>query len=979
MNPETQFSEIVGLIRQARANAYKAVNKELINCYWKVGEYICQRTATSNWGDKAINDLAKFIGKSHPDLKGYDRRGLYRMKQFYDTYKNSLFVTPVVTQLQNIDNQMINLQALTDIRDCILCKISWTHHLIILSRTRTEEEREFYIHLCVKENYSKRELDRQISSGVFERAMLGHQKLPQQVKELNKTQAATFRGMSRPVGSCAAAPPEMNSIPPLLKCRMHGLEARTIFTGISKKFTVKLFFTQTPKLLFFAFAFLTLSLADTDADAQCSYFTRIVSGCSSTHALGIKSDGTLWAWGDNMFGELGDGSANESNAPEQIGTRTNWVDIATGAYFSLGITSDGKLWAWGINGVGQLGDGTANPSLVPEQIIGPDSNWIAVAACESHSFGITADGKLWAWGYGVLGDPSGNSSDVPIQIGTDTDWATISTGNYHTLALKKNGALWAWGINAQGELGDGSNNGSIVYTPEHIGTATNWIKIAAGYSHSLGITADGKLWAWGENNEGELGDGTTVDGTSGPEQIGTATNWVAISGGNTHSLGITADGKLWAWGQNNEGELGDGTNTDTLRPEQIATAANWKEIVAGSETSFGLTGAGISWSWGVNDVGQLGDGTIIRNIIPATIGVPVYTGLAATGSSNTLYQQTLSNYATDCANLIATVAQSGSTPVSGITTAMLWIDGSVQVNANGKPYLQRHYQITPAANASTATATITLYFSQADFTAYNADPVVAGGGYPLLPVDSADVQGYKANLNFTKISGVSGDGSGAPGSYSGTATIITPTSVGYQNGRWEVSFSTAGFSGFFAGSGSGTLPLTWIAVTGMLDDQGHATIDWKVQEHNVVSYSVEKSVGSGSFVPLGTVAGKGDGLNSYQFKETETLAGTAFYRIRQTDFDGKLSYSIVMKLDATSDAGSLSLFPNPGSDHLFIDGLQGNEMYRAVVTDLLGHVILQKEISSGQNEIFMDALSRGAYLIKIMGNGMVTTLKFVKR
>jgi len=180
---ENQFLEVVGLIKQARTNAYQSVNAELINCYWQVGEYISQRIANASWGDKSIHELAKFIENGHPDLKGYNRVGLYRMKQFYDTYKNSSIVSPLARQLQSNENQPNEIvspleRQLANIHDTILTQIGWTHHLIILSRTRTEEEREFYIRLCIRERYSKRELDRQISSGIFERVMLGNQKLP---------------------------------------------------------------------------------------------------------------------------------------------------------------------------------------------------------------------------------------------------------------------------------------------------------------------------------------------------------------------------------------------------------------------------------------------------------------------------------------------------------------------------------------------------------------------------------------------------------------------------------------------------------------------------------------------------------------------------------------------------------------------------------------------------------------------------------
>lgn len=201
MKQEKQFAEVVLLIKQARANAYKAVNTELINCYWQVGEYISKRIALAIWGDKAIDELANFIESRHPDLKGYNRSGLYRMKQFYETYvNNASIVAPVVRQIQYVDNHSNKFVSpvatplqTTSIRDSILTKISWTNHLIIFSRARTAEEREFYIRLCIQENYGKRELDRQISSGVFERVMLGNQQLPSKVKDVGSDILGAFK------------------------------------------------------------------------------------------------------------------------------------------------------------------------------------------------------------------------------------------------------------------------------------------------------------------------------------------------------------------------------------------------------------------------------------------------------------------------------------------------------------------------------------------------------------------------------------------------------------------------------------------------------------------------------------------------------------------------------------------------------------------------------------------------------------------
>ena len=155
MNAEltpTQFDEIISIIEKAKARAIKAVNAELIQMYWNVGEYLSDLCANSNFGDKIMDEVAAYIAQSNQNLKGFNRRGLYRMRQFYETYKDDEFVTPLVTQ------------------------ISWTNHLLIMSGSKSAEERHFYMALCAREHYSKRELERQIDSAYFERYMLSSQK-----------------------------------------------------------------------------------------------------------------------------------------------------------------------------------------------------------------------------------------------------------------------------------------------------------------------------------------------------------------------------------------------------------------------------------------------------------------------------------------------------------------------------------------------------------------------------------------------------------------------------------------------------------------------------------------------------------------------------------------------------------------------------------------------------------------------------------
>jgi predicted nuclease of restriction endonuclease-like (RecB) superfamily len=172
------FSNLVQLIKIAHNRAIAAVNSELVNLYWQVGQYISLRLEKATWGDGTVKELAQYIQKHHPEIKGFDKNNIYRMCRFYQTYSNLLFVAPAVLQIQQADNESdkivaplvrqlpdtpSDLMSLSDIRDTILSKISWSHHLIIVGRCKTAEEREFYIRLCIREHYSKRELDRQIS------------------------------------------------------------------------------------------------------------------------------------------------------------------------------------------------------------------------------------------------------------------------------------------------------------------------------------------------------------------------------------------------------------------------------------------------------------------------------------------------------------------------------------------------------------------------------------------------------------------------------------------------------------------------------------------------------------------------------------------------------------------------------------------------------------------------------------------------
>lgn len=331
---------------------------------------------------------------------------------------------------------------------------------------------------------------------------------------------------------------------------------------------------------------------------------KISTGFS--HSLAIKKDASLWTWGWNIAGQLGDGSNTDINTPAKI--MDNVATVSANSFHSLAIKKDETLWVWGRTDYGLIGYVANTENNTPTKIM---DNVTAISTGGFHSLAIKSDATLWVWGInsaGQLGDGTYINKDTPTKIMENI--LAVSAGNEFSLAIKNDGSLWAWGANTNGQLGDGSNTKKN--SPTKI--MDNVSTIAAGMDHSIVIKNDGSLWAWGKNNYGQLGDGTNLNKNI-PTKI--MDNVLTIPSQSYHSLAIKNDGTLWTWGYNSSGQLGDGTNINKNIPTKILD--NVLAAAAGGVHSLAMKDDGSLWAWGLNDYGQIGDGTNTKKNVPTRI------------------------------------------------------------------------------------------------------------------------------------------------------------------------------------------------------------------------------------------------------------------------------------------------------------------------------------------------------------------------
>lgn len=351
------------------------------------------------------------------------------------------------------------------------------------------------------------------------------------------------------------------------------------------------------------------------------------------HTVVRRIDGTLWGWGLNNGGQAsGDTAAGTSvlSATQVVTLGSSVAEVAVNSHQTCARKSDGTLWCWGGNEYGQVGNGTIQLQTSPVQVATLGSNVAQVAVGWNHTCARRTDGTLWCWGrnqMGQLGDGTTTGSDcstpcksTPIQVlALGSEVAQVAGGYNHTCALKQNGSVWCWGLNAFGQLGDGTTTGQScaggsACRPSPVQVAalgTAGAYIGAGHYHTCARKLDGTLWCWGWNVQGQLGIGVAPT-TPTPAQVTALGTGVAeVGGGETHTCARKNDGTLWCWGNNQRGQLGDGTfGGSSYSPIQvIALGSAVAGFGAGAfHNCAHLTDATI-WCWGRNNDGQLGDGT----------------------------------------------------------------------------------------------------------------------------------------------------------------------------------------------------------------------------------------------------------------------------------------------------------------------------------------------------------------------------------
>jgi len=362
----------------------------------------------------------------------------------------------------------------------------------------------------------------------------------------------------------------------------------------------------------------------------------------------LKSDGTVWTWGLNARGQLGNGTTTDSSKPVQVlgpggtGHLNDIIAVMGGEQHNIALKSDGTVWTWGSNKENQLGDGNATDSSTPVQVSGL-TEVVKLGGRGYHSVAVKSDGSVWTWGwdeYGALGNGVADANydyPIPIEVKGVTNPIMVTSGFEFSVALMQDHTLMAWGNNTEGEIGDGTTTNRL--TPVAVLGINDVLWVSAGWTHVVAIRADGTVWTWGANNwqgafdcedtydnnnlgffcgYGMLGDGTENDHST-PEQVPGLSGAIMALGGDSSTTVLLRDGTVWTFGSNGAGQLGVTGIYQSLVPVQVQGLCRAVYIMTRDFHNQALCADGTMWSWGSGDNGELGNGTVNNSAVPVQV------------------------------------------------------------------------------------------------------------------------------------------------------------------------------------------------------------------------------------------------------------------------------------------------------------------------------------------------------------------------
>jgi alpha-tubulin suppressor-like RCC1 family protein len=379
--------------------------------------------------------------------------------------------------------------------------------------------------------------------------------------------------------------------------------------------------------------------SQTEGDLDRIFFTE--------HELYDRYFGTqLWGCGDNGSGRIGDNSAVNKSIPVTVsGGGTNWKQVSSGGSHTGAIKSDGTLWTWGYNSTGQLGNNSASARSSPGTVSGGGTTWSKISCGSSTTIAIKTDGTLWNWGrdgYGELGDNSVVNKSSPVTVaGGGTTWQQCAGGANFTAAIKLDGTLWTWGRNNYGQLGN--NSASDRSSPGTVsGGGTTWKYVSICFGVSTAIKTDGTLWSWGSGQSGFLGNNSTIAKSSPVTTSGGGTNWKQVACGYTMVAAIKTDGTLWTWGSGMYGSLGNNSTVNRSSPGTTSGGGTtWKQSTSGNTWGSAIKTDGTLWTWGYNLDGRLATNTTVSRSSPGVIIMGTTNWKQVSISNNTLMAITM--------------------------------------------------------------------------------------------------------------------------------------------------------------------------------------------------------------------------------------------------------------------------------------------------------------------------------------------------